>query len=317
MFSNDNLRCSNVRVCVEPIASLSHDGDCPMGSDEPWEHLVYDEDYENYVDVGEELQFNCMEEKSGEDIFQNPDIPVVVVIGATGVGKSTFCNFLSGKSNDDEIDSYKAGTNRNEDAVTKHVVAKRVKWLGIGEEFILIDTPGLTDPGGPAKDREQFREVIAVLKQINKISLLIHIVKGSDTRKLPYLKTNLLLLKFMFGDALKTNFINEVTFWSHYDHTKRQQHEFRDRRNVKHQELFNNDTSLTVETVFVDPIDALPQDVKEKKEKNYKDNPSAMQTQNREVEELRYFIWDKFDKMPFSCKDTCDFAQGYRGTEVK
>ena len=117
----------------------------------------------------------------------------------------------------------------------------------------------------------------------------------------------------MFGDdAIRTNFINEVTWWSHYDNSREDRANFTARRNKDLQDLFGED-DLTVETVFVDPIDALPRKKREQKMELYNDSEGALETQEQELEELRTFIWDRAS---FSCKDTCSYAEGWSLTEV-
>ena len=217
---------------------------------------------------------------------------------------------MSGRSHEEQY--FPAGIPLSEESITKTFKIEEVSWRGTGDKMILIDTPGLADPEGSAADREAFRDVIWLLKnEVDKINLIIHVVKKSDTRKLPHLQSNLKILKFMFGDALKTNFVNEVSFWAHYDTSKEDRANFTARRNKKHQDLFDDD-ALTVETVFIDPIEALPRKIRETKMGLYNQNNEALVTQSQEVEKLRKIIWND---TPFSCKETCNFAEGWSTTK--
>lgn len=242
----------------------------------------------------------CIEEETTD----YPELPVVVVVGVSGVGKSTFCNYLSGFSEEDSS-GFHTGTTLDESSITKEPTKKRVKWRGSGDEFILIDTPGLGDPGGNEVDKEQFKKVIQLLRdEVKNINVIIHVVRDTK-RKHPHLKRNLRLLKFMFGDSLKENMVNEVTFWANYEHSKEDRDFFRNRRNKKHQELFN-ETDINIKTFFIDPVDALPEKLKKTKQDLYTNSPGSWVTQEQELEGLKTFIWSQ---EPFSCQDTCRYAE--------
>ena len=305
-FCADDLSCRNKLACSgESFATLDDTGDCPVTAGPSWESY----DYNNFedLDLGDNLTFTCTVEAETIDYSK---LPVVVVIGVTGTGKSTFCNYLSGYS-EEHSSGYKSGTPVDGSSVTKTPIAKKVQWLGTGEEFFLIDTPGLGDPSGTAADREQFKEVIRFLKnEVKHINVLIHVVKGTDTRDLKHLKQNLRILKFMFGDSLKDNLVNEVTFWSHYDKPKEERDNFRHRKNLEHQKLFN-DTNVSVTTFFIDPVDALPRNLKQVKLEQYDKTPGSWTTQLQELEALKTFIWNQ---QPFSCQETCDYAEELFGT---
>ena len=67
------------------------DSECPITAESPWQRF---DDFEGeYSDLGDNMKLSCMEE---ENMAESPDdgLPVVVVLGASGVGKSTFCNYL-------------------------------------------------------------------------------------------------------------------------------------------------------------------------------------------------------------------------------
>ena len=274
----------------------------------------------DYIDAGENVTVRCTEDTeyvvigAGEQHHTDietldslyPDDPVVVVIGASGVGKSTLANFLAGKSHEDPL-GYQAGTPLNEESVTKSATAKRVRWRGTGDYFILVDTPGLADPAGTDADREQFKEVIRVLKyEVKHINALLHVVKGTDTRALQHLQKNMKLIKFMFGDAVRDHLAYSVSFWSHYEFSEEHRDSFRARRNLKHQKLFKN-RNVTADVFFVDPIDALPQNLKERKMELYRGSAGSLEAQENEVDDLKTWIWNKTS---FNCQKSCDYVEG-------
>ena len=66
----------------------------------------------------------------------------VAVLGYTGVGKSALCNYLSGKKDGDYMSF---PVSEKIDAYTNTTVAQQEKWLGKGDDFVIIDTPGTHD----------------------------------------------------------------------------------------------------------------------------------------------------------------------------
>ncbi len=71
------------------------------------------------------------------------EIPIVIVIGATGVGKSTVCNVLSGDTSR-KMYPESAGIKPE----TFKTTVQEAYWFGeeSNGKFLLIDTPGLGDP---------------------------------------------------------------------------------------------------------------------------------------------------------------------------
>ena len=221
------------------------------------------------------------------------------------MGKSTFCNFLAGYP-DEDPDAFGTGAPVNGSSVTKKSTVKKVQWRGNGQYFTLIDTPGLSDPAGSDADRRQFQEVIQVLRrQIKSISAIVRVTKGTENRLLSHVKLNLKLYKFMFGNAMRDSLITEVTFWSHAQKSKRDREEFRSRNDYLMQQLFYNNSTKS-KIVFVDPIDALPKHLKERKKVIYAAIPEASKTQEEELKKLKTHIWEQ---EPFSCKKNCKFAE--------
>ena len=274
-----------------------------MNEEETWISFYDFGDYDNITEFSVTIQ--CEAEKLE---IPDSDGPVVLVIGQTGTGKSTFCNFLTGHSKEDEF--FATGSNENEDSVTTALKLKKGKWRGRKEEknFTIIDTPGLGDTRGKKHDKENMQKLVEELREVDHINAIVHVVKGTDNRNVKHLQDNLKIFKFIFGKhRMISNFINEVTFWAHYDKDENDMEEFRHKRNIKHR-LLVDDQNATIETVFIDPIDALPQRQKRKKKRLYALVPRAEELQDMEVDKLKNFIWSR---EPFSCSQKgCRFAEG-------
>ena len=232
-----------------------------------------------------------------------PD-PIVIVIGESGTGKSTFSNFISGQSEKQPC-AFLTGNNADLSSVTKHPEARIVRWRGTGELFTLVDTPGLSDPQGEDADRNHFKEVVGVLRnKLKHIHAIVHVVKGTENRKSESLLKNLQIFNYMFGDAVKNNLITEVTFWDHFNEDIEDRKKFEVQNNNYAKSLFRN-TSASFPIVFIDPMDVEG----EQRKVLYDKFPEYRQTNANQIELLRKFVWQKLKEPPFSCSEKCEFVE--------
>jgi len=90
------------------------------------------------------------------------------------------------------------------------------KWLGTGDIFTLVDTPGFGDSQGEDYQRELFDEMINVLKNdLKDATTLILLIKGTETRFNAGFQKNIELMVSLFGDKMWENVIVAVSFWYH------------------------------------------------------------------------------------------------------
>ena len=187
-----------------------------------------------------------------------------MVIGESGVGKSTFLNFISGLDESHPC-NFKAGESDPTQGLTTQTVAKKVKWKGNGREFIAVDTPGLDDPLGEETDGKRIRNIIEFLQNGldgRKITTFLYIHKGTKTRyNFHYLR----MFHYMFGDRFWDHLCIEVTWWKHTrpaykERAKGKRVGFENETNAAEklnkyiQETTNAPNNFEIPIVFIDPM---------------------------------------------------------------
>ena len=76
--------------------------------------------------------------------------PRIIILGATGVGKSSLANVLRGQDKnwpgtDPQTGCFRVwGLEHRTTAITRATCQSQERWLGTGEMFTIIDTPGTT-----------------------------------------------------------------------------------------------------------------------------------------------------------------------------
>ena len=172
-------------------------------------------------------------QKSHDDIkvvVDNEDeyaSPRIVILGETGVGKSSLANVLRGRPKNYDGSNFThgcfkvLGLQKGGETVTKKTCPDQGPWLGnfTNNDFTIIDTPGF----GNALDEEEEETIdglISVLKdEIKFIHTFIIAFKQQDYRMTRSLKSMLNLFQKMFGEHFWENTILEATHWSYSDHS--------------------------------------------------------------------------------------------------
>lgn len=152
----------------------------------------------------------------------------IVIIGQTGVGKSTLANFLLGRDKNFDGKGFKDGCFKgghkgglqgygNEgNVVTTATCYDTGHYLGnaSNEEITVIDTPGFGD-----EMKEEVRTIngiVDVLKNMSYVNVFVICVRESDNRLNRAMEGMLNTFQKMFGKGFWKNVVIETTFWNHH-----------------------------------------------------------------------------------------------------
>lgn len=156
------------------------------------------------------------ERLANEDRYPSPRI---VILGGTGVGKSSLANVLLGRDKNYDGRGYSNGCFRVRtglDAITKDTCPAQGYWLGLTNtsRFTVIDTPGF---GDNLLDEEKTIEgLVNILKdQIGHVHMFVIAFKQNDNRMTYSLRSMIGLFQKMFGDEFWKNAVLEATHWNY------------------------------------------------------------------------------------------------------
>ncbi len=104
---------------------------------------------------------------------QSKEIVKVMLIGATGVGKSSTCQSLCENGQIDQESIYKVYHGCN--SGTESVNFRQVKWRNSNEEFLLVDTPGFSDSNrGDDEISDKMIIYLSTIKYVNMILIVLN-----------------------------------------------------------------------------------------------------------------------------------------------
>jgi GTP-binding protein EngB required for normal cell division len=136
------------------------------------------------------------------------DDVIVVVVGASGVGKTTFINSLGnlGVGRDDALRmvhflASKAQEGKEDmQADTQHPYAIIVQWkAGHGpscmqrpggaasRRLVLVDTPGLGDAGGRIRDVAHLNTILQAFLRLSHLQCILFLANGTESRYSPFM----------------------------------------------------------------------------------------------------------------------------------
>eukprot|EP00092_Neocalanus_flemingeri_P020273 GFUD01021956.1.p1 GENE.GFUD01021956.1~~GFUD01021956.1.p1 ORF type:complete len:392 (-),score=121.32 GFUD01021956.1:357-1532(-) len=151
--------------------------------------------------------------------------PRVVILGATGVGKSSLANVMVGRDKNYEGTNFRNGcfkVSTGLDSITKQTCADQGYWLGDAskQRFTIIDTPGFGDK--LLEEEKTIENLVKTLRdQVKYVHVFIIAFKQTDNRMTNSLRSMISLFEKMFGKKFWDNVILEATHWNHGDDAER------------------------------------------------------------------------------------------------
>ena len=154
--------------------------------------------------------------------------PRIIILGATGVGKSSLANILMGRDKNFDGNGFPGGCfevlglNNMGESVTKEVCEDQGQWLGnhTMPKFTIIDTPGFGND--LIEEEKTIERLVNVLKDdIRYIHAFVIAFKQQDNRMTASLRSMIALFQKMFGDQFWNNAILEATHWNYHEHSIR------------------------------------------------------------------------------------------------
>merc|ERR1711892_426987 len=138
-----------------------------------------------------------------------PD-PVIILVGPTGSGKSSLANALLGC--DPRSPDCLFPVCHDMDSCTKDTTYGTGNWLGDGQNFTVVDSPGFNDSDG--EDAELIEEMLDVLKNtIKHSSTILLVLKGTENKFTKGLQDMLTKMSSIFGQQWWDFMVIGVSFW--------------------------------------------------------------------------------------------------------
>ena len=140
-------------------------------------------------------------------------LPHIIIIGSTGVGKSSLANVFIGEDPTCEDCTFPVCDDISH-SCTKNTNFAVKPWLGDGQIFTVVDTPGFGD--SEQEDSVLIDEMMAVLKDtVKSASVLMLVLDGSVDRFSDNLQQMIREMRALFGENMWDNMLICVSKWSY------------------------------------------------------------------------------------------------------
>jgi len=150
--------------------------------------------------------------------------PRIVILGATGAGKSSLANVLLGRDKNYDGQDFRNGCFRVSsglDSITKETCADQGYWVGdTSQRVTIIDTPGFGDK--LVEEEKTIENLVTTLRDdIKYVHVFVITFKQGDNRMTNSLRSMISLFEKMFGTRFWDNSILEATHWNHGEDAER------------------------------------------------------------------------------------------------
>ena len=221
--------------------------------------------------------------------LEEDSLPRILLLGETGVGKSSLANALLGRDPLSEKCSL-FPVCHDMKSCTKEIQGETGLWLGEGSEnFTVIDTPGFGDSEG--EDERIVHEMTEFLKDdLKAAEVIVLVINGNQNRFDKGLQEMLKFYTTLFGERWWDHVIFAVTFWG-YDALSVQLRENRGKREDWFMEEFQKNIEEALglkkifEFVFLHPIYDRKDDFEQKM---WKEEASKLWTFSQKMKPMEF-----------------------------
>jgi len=157
------------------------------------------------------------------DLVDYPS-PRMVILGASGVGKSSLANVFLGRERNYNGTKFKDGCFKvggGADGVTQGTCADMGYWFNdTNRQVTVVDTPGFEEE--IILDEEKMEDLVKILKDdIKSVHVFLIAFKQNDVRLTESLRRMLKLFEKMFGMKFWENVVLVATQWNYGEHSRR------------------------------------------------------------------------------------------------